>query len=30
MLNVLHSENKDLLFIIIDISIRLPLFKLQA
>ena len=30
MLNVLPSENKDLLFIIIDISIRLPLFKLQA
>ena len=30
MLNVLPSENKDLLFIIIDISIRLTLFKLQA
>ena len=30
MLNVLPSENKDLLFIIIDISIRLTLLKLQA
>ena len=31
MLNVLPSENKDLLiFIIIEISIRLTLFKLQA
>ena len=31
MLNVLPSENKDLLlFIIIEISTRLTLFKLQA
>ena len=31
MLNVLPSENKDfLLFIIIEIGIRLTLFKLQA
>ena len=31
MLNVLPSENKDLLLIIIiEISIRLTLFKLQA
>ena len=31
MLNVLPSENKDLLlFIIIEISIRLTLLKLQA
>ena len=31
MLNVLPSENKDLLlFIIIEISIRLTFFKLQA
>ena len=30
MLNVLPSENKDLLFIIIEISIRLTLFKLQV